>query len=130
MKLEHQAGSTRFDGFYEDTDGTIHIAAGLGPLEAECVFFHERQHRTCHQTGCSCWGRKTDYLAEKHAYAGELRDVIRRKSPALAKAYFKQIERSLVKFKADRKQWAIHNRALRMIIRSQEFRSLTAWYHK
>lgn len=131
MEFEYLNDSCRVAGYYEQADGSINIAKGVGKYEAECIYYHERQHRKCHLSKCKCWGRISDYLSEYHAYRAELRDVAGRRNRPLATAYLKAINESLVKFEADPdpKIWLTHKRALTRVMRTEAYRNFLQWYH-
>ncbi|KKN54813.1 hypothetical protein LCGC14_0588670 [marine sediment metagenome] len=123
MYFEHLKHSSEVSGFYEEADGLIYIASGLGKYEKECVFLHERMHRICHQGGCVCWGLDDDnYLAEVHAYTGEWEAVAAEDCHALTKAYFKSISSSLKKMEGDKKAWTANLKALRKVMRTKKFK--------
>jgi hypothetical protein len=123
MKLEHRKDSLPIGGYYEG-DGKIYIASGLGVLEKEVLYFHERQHMICHKTGCSCWGRKKDTLSERHAFVGELRAVLRRGSKRLAQAYLRCVGKTRRKNKANPKIWAAHAKAIEYIEKMPEYKQV------
>ena len=122
MKFEHEQDSHKVSGLYDDSDGSILIAKNLGKYEAECVYYHERQHRKCHQEKCKCWGKSTNYLAELHAYKAELRDVIRANDRRLTKAYFKQITAAIAIYEADPKYYRDNYKALKRVMGTKEFK--------
>jgi hypothetical protein len=130
MEFEHEGDSYLLTGFYEEADGSINIAKTLGKYAKEVTYFHERQHRKCHQEKCKCWKKGTNYLAEYHAYRAELRDVAKRKNRRLAGAYLQQIEESQRIHATDPKFYSDNVKALNRVMRTAAFRDFLQWYDK
>lgn len=124
MNLEYRGNSVLLHGQYDEETDVIWISYGLSPLEAECVFYHERQHRRCYLAKCSCWGRKTDYLTEYHAFKGELEAIILRGSKLLSRVYLRSIADTWKKINREPKRWKDHIKALRRVMRSKKFKKL------
>jgi hypothetical protein len=123
MRLEHIGDSVKMGGYYEEDEDLIYLAAGLGKLKSECVYFHERQHRNCCKNKCQCWREKNDYLSEFHAYLGELEDVVARGSRRLAKVYLRLVRRMLVSH-SEHPEWKDHKRAMNRVMRRRKFREV------
>lgn len=122
MQYVHEGDSVSLAGFYDDADNTIYISKGLTKAEAECVYFHEWQHRKCYLEGCFCYNQLSNYWAERHAYLYELKTVIARGSRSLTKAYFRGIASCLIKFEEHPKVWADNSRALKQVIQTKIYR--------
>ena len=124
MKLEHRDNSVRLLGLYDEDADVICISYGLSPLEAECVYYHERQHQKCFLSKCTCWEKKTDHLAEYHAYKGELEAIVMRGSNQLSRVYLKQVAKSKKKIARNPKIWKDHKGALERVMQSKMFKKL------
>jgi hypothetical protein len=123
MKLRYRQNAILSSGYFEPEDGTIHVSDGLPPLIAECVYLHELQHKRCYDVGCTCFDadRPDDYLAEYHAFKGELIAVLERDSVALAQAYLKSVAMTKEKIAGNPRVWRSHKRALVRIERLRAY---------
>ncbi len=130
MRYDHDEDSVQLAGMYDDADNTIYISLGLFKAAAECVYYHERQHRECFLTGCFCYARDSNYWAEYHAYLSELKAVIARNSTAITKAYFHGVSLSLIKIKKHPKVWADNGKALKRIMRTRIYREFEREFRK
>lgn len=122
MKFEHTGNVQTFVGMYEEDEDIISLARGLTKLEAECVYYHERQHQICCKSKCVCWGKTSVYLSEYHAFMGELKAVISRKSICLSRIYYREVQRAKQRYNADPKQWRHHKRALQRMMNTALYR--------
>lgn len=121
MKLEHEGHTRIFAGCYDEQDDLIWIASGLPRLEAEVIYYHERQHRECYKRGCKCYKQPNDIMCEYHAMKGEVTCVLVRGSVAIAKAYLRSVQRFDNKAAGDPDGWKDHIRAMKRVKRLKVF---------
>ncbi len=122
MKFEHTGNVQIFVGMYEEEGDLISLARGLTKLEAECVYYHERQHQICCKSKCVCWGKTSVYLTEYHAFTGELKAVVSRKSVRLSRVYHREVQRAKKRYDCNPKQWWHHRRALQRMMKTALYR--------
>lgn len=107
-------------GWYEDDTGLIYISSKLSEVDREIVYFHERQHKKCHQGRCHCWNRKTDFWSEYHAMKAEFEDCVKL-GPKFLRRYKLLFKRSFETYRSDKKLWDSHYRAAMKLMRLKAF---------
>jgi hypothetical protein len=121
MNLEYKNKVDIVRGYYCEVEDMIVLAKGLGELEREVTYYHEREHQKCFRNKCKCWNRKSDYLCEYHAMRGECRSVLQRGSKRLAIAYLLAIQESLARYKQGETRWLGHKLAAVRVMKSKDF---------
>jgi uncharacterized protein YqfB (UPF0267 family) len=128
MKFEHESDPcvVGVDGLYCETEDTIYLSNTLSKMQKEITYFHERQHRICAKKKCACMrdGRTSDYLAEFHAYRGEMLCVLSSGDAKLMKAYLSLVVRMVKKAEKNPKTWQHHKRAMNRVMKMKEFKRI------
>lgn len=130
MRFEHihDKKCAHISGYYDDADGVVYLSDGLGTYECEAVYYHERQHRICHQTGCKCWGKKSSFLSEYHAYRAEARDVFAKRNRKLARAFLYKLKEDVKKYNRRSTIWRDNKLAMEYMMRTNLFHEFLRWY--
>lgn len=115
------------DGWFDEDDGRVYIRADLDFTIQQLIYAHEDQHRKCFNSKCKCWKKKSDFLAEYHAFKAEFKCA--RLKDTIWKQYFANVIRELRKY---RRHWKEHGRehfqALAKLCRTKKFREYAKKY--
>lgn len=132
MKLEHRdncvlvkyiPNRAEASGQFDSDNGKIYVNIKLSLLERECVYLHEVSHKECYLKKCKCWEGK-EYWCEYHAMKGELQKVIARGSLRLNRAYMKNVNRALDRYRANTKLWKPQLVAIGLLMKTKMFKKL------
>ncbi|MHA1275391.1 MAG: hypothetical protein ACTSQS_18460 [Promethearchaeota archaeon] len=135
MKFEHIDNCVMFNyfpnkldigGFFDEDSGNIYINKKLRKIRREIVFQHEKQHKKCFNSRCSCWSKGTEFWCEYHAMKAEF-EFSMKNEKLVQKLYFKAVILSLKRYLRDMnkvKSWKAHYQALRKVCKLKKFKQL------